>query len=50
MDKFENVPRWEFYLGGGKTQEPDGKYVTWEDYAELLMQYRTLKYVNENAR
>lgn len=43
MDEFENVPRWEFYIGGGKTQEPDGKYVMWEDYIKLLTLYCRLK-------
>lgn len=47
MDEFENVPRWEFYIGGGKTQEPDGKYVTWEDYEKVLNRLRILENPHE---
>jgi hypothetical protein len=34
------VKRYEFWLGGGKTEEPDGGYVEWEDYQKLLALYR----------
>lgn len=38
----EKVKRYEFWLGGGKTEEPDGGYVAWEDYKKVLDSYRAV--------